>query len=258
MSAPTPLLEFFKRGEVARDVRMLAAEGALAPRASEQLAILVLLLEDPDPEIRQVADATLNRIPIEALRGFLGRADVPIGLREFFGDRGVFPSEIPTIVADDPLVEAPADEEDDLGDENADRESVNQRITKMGFSARLKAAVKGTREVRSILIRDPNKMIAASVLSSPKVSESEIESYARMANVSEDVLRIIGQNRAWMKNYGVMLGLTKNPKTPLGMSMNLMSRLNDRDLGQLSVDRNVPEALRIAARKKILSSTSKR
>jgi hypothetical protein len=259
MSAPTPLLEFFKRGEVARDVRLLAAEGALAPRASEQLAILVLLLEDPDPEIRQVADATLNRIPLEALQGFLGRADVPIGLREFFADRGVFPSETPTIVADDPLVEAAGDDDDDdLGDESADRESVNQRITKMGFSARLKAAVKGTREVRSILIRDPNKMIAASVLSSPKVSESEIESYARMANVSEDVLRIIGQNRAWMKNYGVMLGLTKNPKTPLGMSMNLMSRLNDRDLGQLSVDRNVPEALRIAARKKILASTSKR
>ncbi len=258
MSAPTPLLEFFKRGEVARDVRLLAAEGALAPRASEQLAILVLLLEDPDPEIRQVADGTLNRIPLEALQGFLGRADVPIGLREFFADRGVFPSEIPTIVADDPLIEAADEDEDGLDDENADRESVNQRITKMGFSARLKAAVKGTREVRSILIRDPNKMIAASVLSSPKVSESEIESYARMANVSEDVLRIIGQNRAWMKNYGVMLGLTKNPKTPLGMSMNLMSRLNDRDLGQLSVDRNVPEALRIAARKKILSSTSKR
>jgi hypothetical protein len=258
MSAPTPLLEFFKRGEVARDVRLLAAEGALAPRASEQLAILVLLLEDPDPEIRNVADGTLNRIPREALEGFLGRADVPIGLREFFADRGVFPSEIPTIVADDPLIEAGDDEEDGLGDENADRESVNQRITKMGFSARLKAAVKGTREVRSILIRDPNKMIAASVLSSPKLSESEVESYARMANVSEDVLRIIGQNRAWMKNYGVMLGLTKNPKTPLGMSMNLMSRLNDRDLGQLSVDRNVPEALRIAARKKILSATSKR
>jgi hypothetical protein len=101
-------------------------------------------------------------------------------------------------------------------------------------------------------------MIAASVLSSPKVSESEIESYARMANVSEDVLRIIGHNRAWMKNYGVMLGLTKNPKTPLAMSMNLMARLSERDLGQLSVDRNVPEALRIAARKKLLASTSKR
>jgi hypothetical protein len=258
MSAPTPLLEFFKRGEVARDVRLLAAEGGLAPRASEQLAILVLLLEDPDPEIRQVADRTLNLIPVEALQGFLARADVPIALREFFGDRGVFPSEIPQIVADDPLVDTSTADEDDLGDENNSREGVAQRIAKMNFPARLKAAVKGSREMRTILIRDPNKMIAASVLSSPKVSESEIESYARMANVSEDVLRIIGHNRAWMKNYGVMLGLTKNPKTPLAMSMNLMARLSERDLSQLSVDRNVPEALRIAARKKLLASTSKR
>jgi hypothetical protein len=258
MSSPTPLLEFFKRGEVARDVRMLAAEGAIAPRASEQLAILVLLLEDPDPEIREVADRTLDKIPVEALQAFLARSDVPIALREFFGDRGVFPAQIPTIVADDPLIGTSGEEDaDDDLEGGGDRESVNQRITKMGFSARLKAAVKGSREMRSILIRDPNKMIAASVLSSPKVSESEIESYARMANVSEEVLRIIGNNRAWMKNYGVMLGLTKNPKTPLGMSMNMMSRLNDRDLGQLSVDRNVPEALRIAARKRLLSGASK-
>lgn len=256
MSAPTPLFDCFKRGEVARDVRLLAAEGALAPRASEQLAILVLLLEDPDPEIRQVADATLNRIPVEALRSFLARSDVPIGLREFFADRGVFPSEIPPIIVDDPLIETSADDEQ-LGADD-DRESVGQKVTKMGFSARLKAAVKGSREMRAILIRDPNKMIAASVLSSPKVSESEVETFARMANVSEEVLRIIGHNRAWMKNYGVVLGLTKNPKTPLGMSMNLMARLNDRDLNQLSVDRNVPEALRIAARKKIIASTSKR
>jgi len=101
-------------------------------------------------------------------------------------------------------------------------------------------------------------MISASVLSSPKVSEPEIASYARMANVSEDVLRIIGTNRAWLKNYGVVVGLTKNPKTPLVMSMNLMNRLNDRDLQMLSIDRNVPEPLRVAARKKVVSATSKK
>ena len=74
-----------------------------------------------------------------------------------------------------------------------------------------------------------------------------------MQNVSEDVLRIIGSNRAWMKNYGIVLGLTKNPKTPLAMSMNLMARLNSKDLQKLAVDRNVPEALRIAARKKVVA-----
>jgi len=40
VSRPTPLLDFFKRGEVARDVRMQAAEGALAPTAHEQVEIL--------------------------------------------------------------------------------------------------------------------------------------------------------------------------------------------------------------------------
>ena len=93
-------------------MRLLAAEGALAPRASEQLAILVLLLEI---RIRKSARSPTQRsigFPSKRCRDFLGRADVPIGLREFFADRGVFPAEIPTIVADDPLIEA-ADEDED-------------------------------------------------------------------------------------------------------------------------------------------------
>src|SRR3954452_21982201 len=104
---PTPLLDFFKRGEVERDVRMQAAEGTLAPRAHEQLAILVLLLEDPDREIRETADETLNRIPVEVLEKFLARLDVPVDLREFFAARGIFPAEIPPIEVefDDPLID---------------------------------------------------------------------------------------------------------------------------------------------------------
>jgi hypothetical protein len=72
-----------------------------------------------------------------------------------------------------------------------------------------------------------------------------------MANVSEDILRTIGHTRAWVKNYGVLLGLTKNPKTPLALSLNFLNRLNDRDLRGVSIDRNVPEPLRLAAKKKI-------
>jgi len=112
--------------------------------------------------------------------------------------------------------------------------------------------------MRAILIRDPNKMISATVLSSPKLTEQEVATFSRMTNVGEEILRIIGSNRAWTKNYGVVLGLTKNPKTPLAMSMNMMNRLNDRDLTQLSNDRNVPEPLRVAARKKVVAATSKK
>jgi hypothetical protein len=248
---PTPLLDFFKRGEAERDVKLQAAQGTLAPRAHEQLAILVLLLEDPDREIRETADDTLNKIPVEALETFLARPDVPVDLREFFGDRGIFPAEIPPIEVDfdDPLIDMGE------GDEEV-RLSGTQELAAMSFPQRLKCAVKGTREQRAILIRDPNKLICASVLSSPKVSVPEVEAFAKMQNVSEDVLRIIGQNRAWLKSYGVILALTKNPKTPLAMSMQLMNRLTTKDLAKLSVDRNVPEALRIQSRKKVVANQS--
>jgi len=258
VSSPTPLLDYFKRGEVARDVRMEAALGTLAPRAHEQLQILVLLLEDPDAEIRATAEETLNQIPEEALKAFLARADVPLGLREFFGDRGIFPDEMPDISAmieaDEPLLEAGP--QDEFGDEDQDRESATQKLAKMGFSERLKAAIKGSREMRALLIRDPNKMISAAVLSSPKLSEPEIAGFAKMANLSDEVLRVIASNRAWTKNYNIVLGLTRNPKTPLALALNFLNRLSSRDLSQVSVDRNVAEPLRIAARKKVAANQS--
>jgi hypothetical protein len=257
----SPLLEFFRRGDVARDVRLLAAQGGLATRAHEQLAILVLLLEDRDPEIRQTADDTLRRIPVQALAAFLARSDVSLELREIFADRGVFPLEGAGELTDDPLVDTDPEEDadllgDPLSDEEAKRDTIVQRLAGMTFPQRLKAAIKGSREMRAILVRDPNKMIALAVLSSPKLTEPEVESIARMSSVTEEVLRTIGSARAWTKNYSVVVGLTKNPKTPLAMSLTLMNRLNDRDLVKLSADRNVPEPLRIAARKRVVSGAS--
>jgi hypothetical protein len=87
-------------------------------------------------------------------------------------------------------------------------------------------------------------------LSCPKVNDAEIESFCKMGNVSEDILRTISKSRAWTKNYSVVLALVKNAKTPVAITMNLMQRLTDGDVKKLSTDRNVPEPLRLAARKR--------
>ena len=83
------------------------------------------------------------------------------------------------------------------------------------------------------------------------MTEAEVEGIAKMANVSDGVLRIIGNTRAWVKSYRVVSALTKNSKTPLAVSMNLLSRLNETDVRMLASDRNVPDALRMVARGKI-------
>jgi hypothetical protein len=246
----SPLVDFFRRGEVAREVRELAAQGALAPRAHEQLALLIVLSDDPDGDIAQKANATLAALPAAPLQAFLARTDVPGPMRDFFAARGIAPSAAAAADASEPLMDTSPDGGAD--EENGEEETDPQVLSTLSVMQRMKFAMKGTRTQRAQLIRDPNKLVSAAVLSSPKLTETEVESFAKMANVSEEVLRVIATNRAWAKNYTIISALTKNPKTPPAISMRLIQRLNERDLKGLSTDRNVPEAVRLAARKFIV------
>ena len=250
----SPLLDFFRRGEVARDVRLLAAQGAVAPRPLEQLGILMILSSDADSEIRDTANATLQLLPADLVAAFIARSDVPAELRDFFVGRGVTPSDTPAPDFGEPLIDT--DESGlDFGQEAGESaETFTQRLAQMGVPEKVKCAMKGTREMRAVLIRDPNRMVASAVLSCPKVNDAEVEAFAKMGNVSEDILRTIGNTRAWTKSYAVTLSLVKNSKTPVAMSMTLMQRLTESDVKKLATDRNVPEALRLSAKKRLNSS----
>jgi len=247
----SPLIDAFRRADTPHDVRLLAAQGALSPVVHEQLALLILLVDDPDRRIAALAASTLEALPIPALQGFLARPDVPPEMKGFFEARGVLANSSPSPQPQEPLI--PADEdESDLTDSAAgtgNPAEVPSILSGLPIKTKMKLAFKGTREQRVQLIRDPNRIVAAAVLSSPKLTEAEVEAFARMANVSEDVLRTIGINRTWLKNYGTLVGLVRNPKTPPAISMQLLPRVNERDLKMLTLDRNVPEALRLAARK---------
>src|SRR6185436_3736143 len=227
----TPMLDFFRRGEVARDVEMMAAQGALAPRPIEQLGILMLLTSDTDVEVRETTEQTFKQLPVQLIAGFIARAHVPTEMREFFIKRASHPAARPTPDTEEPLID------NDLAALNMDgateeekTKSFQERLANMTVPEKVKCASKGTREMRAILIRDPNRMVAAAVLSCPKVNESEVEAFAKMGNVSEEILRSIAMSRAWTKSYGVLLALVKNSKTPVALTLNMMQRLNDSDV----------------------------
>ena len=264
----TPLLDCFRRGEVAADIRMMAAQGLLAPRAHEQLGLLVLLSADADPAVRTAAEATIARIPELDLARFLGRPDVAHEILDFFVGRGIAPVPSEAPVSDDPLLDPDAahaaagegerDGEDAGEGVEAKRMATVQRLSLMTVSEKIKAAMRGSREERTILIRDPNKLVALAVLSSPKVNDREVENYAKMANVSEDVLRVIGSTRAWTKSYAVIRSLAFNPKSPIAVSMTLVSRLVEKDVRMISMDRNIAEPVKLLARKFLQAGQSRR
>ncbi len=129
------------------------------------------------------------------------------------------------------------------------RKTLLQKLSTMNIVQRIQLAVKGGREERMLLIRDPNKIVQRGVLQSPRLTDLEIENFAAMANVSQEVLRLIANNRVFMKSYTVARNLTKNPKAPLDVTLHLLPRLTPTDLKQLSANKNIPETLRSTALK---------
>ena len=136
-------------------------------------------------------------------------------------------------------------------DEKKDEKAVSnlQRLFTLTTGKKVKAALTEDAQARSFLIRDPNRLVALAVLGSPKITEAEIEQFASMKNVSDEVLRRIGTNRDWTKKYSVIKSLVKNPRTPMPIAMGFVSRLQPRDIKAISVDRNVPEAIRKSAQR---------
>jgi hypothetical protein len=141
------------------------------------------------------------------------------------------------------IEEAVAEIEPDV----AKRETLMQRVSHMTVGQRLTLAMKGARTERLMLIRDPNKLVQRAVLQSPKLTDSEVEGFAGMTNLSKEVLRAISSMRIFMKNYAVAKNLVNNPKTPLDVSLHLFPRLTATDLVKLTTNKNIPETLRSAA-----------
>jgi len=112
---------------------------------------------------------------------------------------------------------------------------------------RVQMAMKGTREARSLLIRDPCRVVQRAVLVSPQLSDREIEGFASMTALTEETLRLIASNRKFRKNYTVKRALVNNPKTPVDVSLHLLPTVTPQDLKLLTTNKNIPDVLRAAA-----------
>ena len=360
MASANPFVDQFRRGGVPRDLRLMAAQGALPLKPADFIELLYHLLKDIDDEIRATAASTLGGLPVDELRPILKDRETPpevlawafaarddqelrevvlqntslpdeaiealvaslpegqaelvvinqvrllrrtsllvaleknpslnkdqrrrlLELRQTFhidgaqmpapGAPAPAPAAAPAAAGPAGAAPQPGGEAPPAGEpvpeevvfkseaeavvrylteeerQHGDRVSAVQRLYRLNTADKVVTALKGNREERAILIRDPNRIVASAVLGSPRVTESEIESFASMKNVSDEILRNIGSHKEWTRHYGVASSLVRNPRTPLAISLGMVSRLNPKDLKALAVDRNVPEAIRKQAQK---------
>jgi len=207
--------------------------------------VIEVLIEDAsEPAIfDEIAQANQNRH--EILELLLHYSDTPEQVKSFITGILQLPvkSSVKAVTEQRPKVAKP--------------QNLLQKIQSLSVGERLQLALKGGREIRSILIKDSNKQVMLSVLSNQKITDSEVELIARSRSVPEEALRTISKNREWLKSYAVVCALVTNPKTPPGIAVTLVSTLKNKDLVILDTNKNVPELVRSAA-KRLLSAKKHR
>ncbi len=130
-----------------------------------------------------------------------------------------------------------------------ERATLLLQIQRMTVAERMKLALLGNREVRSILIRDPVRSVQVSVIQNPRITEKEVERIAASRSVDEEVLRLILKNRDWLKYYSVKVALVNNPRTPVKESLRLLGHLREKELKEVARSRNLPNPVVVAAKK---------
>lgn len=135
------------------------------------------------------------------------------------------------------------------GDDSLFVGAVYRRIALMTVPEKIDLAYKGSREERRILIGDSNKLIGLAVLKSRALTDTEVEGFAAMRNLDEELYRRITKNREWMRRPAVAIALVRNPRAPLDVTLPLLKRLSVRDLRAVFRDRNLAPVIRTSARR---------
>lgn len=134
-----------------------------------------------------------------------------------------------------------------IGEE--ERSSIAAQLARLSVPGKVELAVKGNREVRRILSRDASSMVARAVISSPKLTEDDIVSFAASSLTHEDVLRFIAESRQWTANRQVVSALVQNPRTPPPAAIRFLKSFQTSELRVLSQNRSLSAAVRQEARR---------
>lgn len=157
--------------------------------------------------------------------------------------------------------DVPADEDEPMDGEVVDEEipeeeeylSKYKMAQVMGIGEKIKMALSGDKEWRSILIKDSNKLVSGSVVKNPRMTEAEVLSLVKTGVQNDEIMRIICANKEWLKNYQIRKALVENNRTPVQASMRFLATLGEKDIAHLAKSKNISSVLSTQAKRLLLN-----
>jgi len=152
--------------------------------------------------------------------------------------------------------EVPSGEEEYLAENAPEDEeylSKYKMVQLMGISEKIKMALSGDKEWRSILIKDANKLVSGSVIKNPRITDGEILTIIKVGVQNDEIMRLICANKEWIKNYAIRKALIENPKTPLANSLRYLATLNEKDIAGYAKSKNISSVIATQAKRLVLA-----
>jgi len=254
------------RSDAPADDKRKVIEGGVAATPTERATLLFFLCYDKDPEVKAAALAAMRGLSPGLVEEVIASPASHQRLIELL--QRLHPVPPPHIEPEEPessegAVEEEAkpleneqDEEKPSEEEEEEYRSKYQLAQTMGVGEKIKMALTGDKEWRSLLIKDSNKLVNGAVVKNPRITEPEILTISKSVIQNDEILRIICHNKEWVKNYEIRKALVLNNKTPLPVALRFMGFLTEKDLATIAKSKNVSSVLTNNARR-MLSNKKK-
>lgn len=171
--------------------------------------------------------------------------------------------EAPALLDEDEVDESSDEVQEEAAVEGEIEEVEDEKLSKyqqalvLGVSEKIKMALTGDKEWRSIFLRDSNKLVSSAALNNPRITDGEVLNLAKLKTTSDELIRIIIMNKDWMKSYEMKKAITFHPRTPLNKAMRFMSVFSEKDIRAIAKSRELPAALVNNAKRMLMAKEKK-
>ncbi|MEI6305187.1 MAG: hypothetical protein WCP33_00035 [Deltaproteobacteria bacterium] len=283
-----PAIVTFLRPDSSTEVKLRGLEDASGMSACDQVLLIVCLMQDTDSVVKGAASTLFGSLPPEPLIEFIqsGIEIHPVILDLIAQKHGSSAEVVHALLKNDALshsarqllqevvaenetlqesaVDVTADEgSSEIAKDDEELEPVDEKgeefqskyklALSMGIADKIKTALTGDKEWRSLLIKDANKLVSGSVVKNPRITEAEVLTIAKGGVQNDEIMRLICSNKEWVKNYKIRKALVENPRTPLPNALRYLSTLGEKDLAAYAKSKNVSTVISTQSRRLLQS-----
>ncbi|MGD0584512.1 MAG: hypothetical protein ABSA86_01875 [Oryzomonas sp.] len=263
--------------------RLRRLESASVLEPFDRFMLIFCLMRDDDHEVKAAAQSAFSSLPGETLLAVAGSQDAHPAVLDAIAKVHYQRDGIAEALLESGLLSTPArsflqkiiehrpqsheshesheshdsddsDESDEaLSEDSEEFQSKYQMAQVMGIGEKIKMAMTGDKEWRSVLIKDANKLVSTSVIKNPRFSEAEVVALLKSGIQNDEIMRLICANKEWVKNYNIRKALVDNNRTPIQKALRYLATLNDKDIAGYAKSKNVSSVVSTQAKRIILN-----